>query len=130
LIYQNTIGSSSATAFLDAETLARPNLRVLVKSTVTRVLFTSDSKPRAAGVEFALSPQDPRRFRAAAKKEVVICAGAINTPQLLLLSGIGPREQLEKLDIKVVVDQQWVGENLLDVGLNAAFHSHIQNIRY
>ncbi|KAF8580208.1 GMC oxidoreductase [Ramaria rubella] len=92
--------SSSATAFLGAETLARPNLHVLVQSTVTRVLFTSDAKPRAAGVEIGRSPSDPARFRAGAKKEVIICAGAINTPQILLLSGVGPREQLEKLGIK------------------------------
>jgi choline dehydrogenase len=104
-------------------------LRVLVKSTVTRVLFASDPKLQAVGVEIALGPQDPRRFRAAAKKEVVICAGAINTPQLLLLSGIGPREQLEKLDIQVVFDQKWVGENLRDVNLNAAFHLRI-HIKY
>lgn len=114
-------GCSSATAFLDAETLARPNLYVLVQTTTTRILFTSGPKPRAAGVELARGPEDPARFRAAAKKEVIVCAGAINTPQLLLLSGIGPREQLEKLNINVVVDQKWVGENLSDVRVVDSF---------
>ncbi|KAF8526922.1 GMC oxidoreductase [Hysterangium stoloniferum] len=106
--------SSAATAFLNAETLARPNLRVLINATVTRVLFTSGTKPRAAGIEIATGPADAARYRAAANKEVILCAGAIGTPQLLLLSGIGPREQLEKLGIKVVIDQKWVGENLSD----------------
>ena len=50
---------------------------------------------------------------------MVVCAGAINTPQLLLLSGIGPREQLQQLGIDVVVDQKWVGESLSDVRVDA-----------
>jgi choline dehydrogenase len=99
-------GSSSAIAFLDSKTLDRPNLKVLIQTTVTRVLFTSSEFKihRAVGVELAQSPQDETHFRVVAKREVILCAGAINTPQLLLLSGIGLREQLEKFGIEVVVD--------------------------
>ncbi|QSE84551.1 GMC family oxidoreductase N-terminal domain-containing protein [Rhodococcus koreensis] len=55
----------------------------------------------------------PRRI-ATATAEVIICAGAFNTPQLLKLSGIGPRAELESFGIDVVVDLPGVGENLQD----------------
>lgn len=55
------------------------------------------------------------RFRAAARKEVILSAGALNTPQLLNLSGIGAREELEKFNVDVVKDLPSVGKNLSDV---------------
>lgn len=49
-----------------------------------------------------------------ARKEVIICSGAINTPQLLMLSGIGPKEELNKIGIQTILDRKGVGKNLLD----------------
>lgn len=56
------------------------------------------------------------RWRVGTNKEVVLCAGAIGTPQLLMLSGIGPRRELEGMKIEVVKELDYVGKNLLDVG--------------
>jgi choline dehydrogenase len=90
----------------------------------TRVLF--DERRRAIGVEYLAGQRlyraDPRaradaaaeRVTVTAAREVVLCAGAFNTPQLLKLSGIGPREELARLGIPVVADRPGVGENLQD----------------
>lgn len=55
------------------------------------------------------------RFRVAARKEVILSAGSINTPQLLNLSGIGARAELDQFGIKVIKDLPGVGKNLYDV---------------
>lgn len=55
------------------------------------------------------------RFRASARKEVILCAGTFNTPQILNLSGIGAKEELDKFNIKLVKDLPAVGKNLADV---------------
>ena len=54
----------------------------------------------------------PVEYRA--KKEVILCGGAFNTPQLLMLSGIGPKEELERHDIEVKIESPGVGKNLQD----------------
>lgn len=59
-------------------------------------------------------PTRPAEHIATAQREVIVCAGAFNTPQLLLLSGIGPREQLSQMGIKCKVDSPGVGRNLHD----------------
>jgi choline dehydrogenase len=93
---------SAATGYLrPAE--KRPNLRVVVNSLVTRVLFEG---LRAVGVEI-----DRQFIRAG--REVILCGGAFNTPQLLQLSGVGPRALLERHGIPVVHDLP-VGEGLQD----------------
>jgi choline dehydrogenase len=91
---------------------------------VTRVLF--DASNRATGVECLsgahLYRADPgagghgegERVRFDARREVILCAGAFNTPQLLKLSGIGPRPELERHGIPLRVDLPGVGENLQD----------------
>ncbi|MGR6923179.1 choline dehydrogenase [[Actinomadura] parvosata] len=81
----------------------RPNLTVRTRAFVEKVLFEGT---RAVGVLC-----DGKRVDA---KEVILCGGAINTPQLLQLSGVGPRALLEPLGIKVVHDLPGVGENLQD----------------
>lgn len=66
---------------------------------------------RAYGVEFL---HHGKKYSATALKEVILSAGSINSPQLLMLSGIGPKEKLEKLGIPSVADVKDVGQNLYD----------------
>lgn len=93
--------------------LGRANLTVVRSATVTRVVF--DGK-RAAGVEFALD--GPVGIRQTAELapggEVLLCAGAIHSPHLLQLSGVGPAATLRQHDIQVVADLPGVGANLQD----------------
>ena len=72
---------------------------------------------RAVGVEF---DQDGRRSEVRARREVVLCGGAVNSPQLLMLSGIGDREQLARHGIDVVAHAPEVGQNLIDHLVRAA----------
>ncbi|MCC8251493.1 GMC family oxidoreductase [Saccharothrix luteola] len=98
---------SSAVAYLHPS-MARPNLTVETDMLVHRVLFENG---RAVGVAASrLSEQ----FEIRATREVILSAGAYNTPQLLQLSGVGPAELLRALDIPVVLDQPMVGQNLID----------------
>jgi choline dehydrogenase len=99
-------------------------LTIQLHALATRVLFDDDN--RAVGVEYlqgeSLYRADPRSGRAAAgerrearaRREVILCSGAFNTPQLLQLSGIGPRDLLEEHGIAVRVDLPGVGRNLQD----------------
>jgi choline dehydrogenase len=98
---------SAADAYLKPA-LGRPNLRVLTGATVTRVLVEGD---RAVGVEYQ---HDGRTRVARARREVVLCAGALNSPQLLMLSGIGDRERLADHGIETVCHVPEVGQNLMD----------------
>lgn len=116
MIAQGTIrrGSrcSTAKAFLRPVRLRR-NIHVALKSHVTRVLI-DPSNMRAYGVEFT---RNGVRQIVYARREVVLSAGAINSPQLLMLSGVGPREELRRHGIPVLKNLP-VGENLQDhVGL-------------
>ncbi|MEU5123188.1 choline dehydrogenase [Streptomyces asoensis] len=86
----------------------RPNLTVRTRSLVTRVLFEGK---RAVGVEYRRGKGPLSRVRAG---EVILCGGAINSPQLLQLSGVGNAEELRALGIDVVHDLPGVGENLQD----------------
>lgn len=98
---------STADAYLKPA-LRRRNLMLHTEATATRVIF--DGK-RAAGVEF--EQLGARRF-VSARREVVLCGGAINSPQLLMLSGIGDRDHLAEHGIDVVHEAPDVGSNLLD----------------
>jgi choline dehydrogenase len=88
--------------------MSRPNLDVLTRAFVSKVLFEGT---RAVGVEYRTRRGNSRQVRAGT---VVLCGGAINTPQLLQLSGIGNAEELAALGIDVVHDLPGVGENLQD----------------
>ena len=88
----------------------RPNLTVVTGALVTRVLLEGG---RAVGVEYRAS-EGGQPDEARATREVVVCAGAIGTPQLLQLSGIGPSDTLRALGIESVVNHPAVGANLLD----------------
>lgn len=97
----------------------RPNLTVLTGQQALRVLFetgdggTSGATPRATGVEFAASADEPRST-VKADKEVIVSAGALRTPHLLMHSGIGDSKALLSLNITPVVDLPGVGYNLQD----------------
>ena len=98
--------SSSAAAFLKPA-LARANLTVVTGAHTTRVLMQGT---RATGVEYFVNGQ---LNCATAEREVILAAGAFNTPQLLMLSGIGPSAHLAEFGIKTVLDLP-VGRNLQD----------------
>lgn len=99
--------SSCSTAYL-APIRHRNNLNVAVGCHVTRILLESK---RAVGVEYVQSGQV---HRVNARREVILAAGATNSPQLLMLSGIGPASELNRHGIPVVVDLPGVGQNLQD----------------
>ncbi|AZM58457.1 MULTISPECIES: choline dehydrogenase [unclassified Streptomyces] len=88
--------------------MKRPNLTVTTRALVTRVLFEGK---KAVGVEYRRGGGALRQVRA---KEVILCGGAINSPQLLQLSGVGNAGELRALGIDVVQDLPGVGENLQD----------------
>jgi choline dehydrogenase len=88
--------------------MRRPNLTVATRAQITQVLIEDG---RAVGVAY-LHDGRPRAVNAA--REVVLAAGAINSPQVLMLSGIGPADELTALGIHPVVDLPGVGRNLLD----------------
>lgn len=98
---------TSAKAFL-VPAKDRPNFHVVKNAHVTKVLI--NDKKEATGVEFILNH---RKFTVKAKKETVLSAGAINTPQILMLSGIGPEKHLKKHQIKTIANLP-VGKHLED----------------
>ncbi|KAH9003786.1 GMC oxidoreductase [Lactarius hatsudake] len=87
---------SIANAYLPPNVLRRPNLTIAVKT-------ISGAEPRAIGVQVSRSPKSPK-YRVRATREVILSAGTVGTPHLLLLSGIGPQEELSKVGIKAVKD--------------------------
>ncbi|XP_053670710.1 4-pyridoxate dehydrogenase-like [Anopheles nili] len=96
-------------AYLQPVQKRRPNLKVLTGASVTRILIDPETK-LATGVRFRKGGQ---QIDVTARREVLLAGGAILSPQLLMLSGVGPREHLEELDIPVIVDLP-VGETLYD----------------
>ncbi|XP_036151344.1 glucose dehydrogenase [FAD, quinone]-like isoform X1 [Monomorium pharaonis] len=96
---------SSASAFL-RPVRHRRNLHVSLNAVATKIIIENN---KAVGVEFY---QDGELRVARATKEVIASGGAVNSPQLLLLSGIGPKEHLQAVNVTVVKDLPGVGENL------------------
>lgn len=102
---------STAMAYL-RPALKRKNLTLHKHSVATRILFEDgERKPQAVGVEYL---QKGRPHSARARREVILCGGAINSPQLLMLSGVGDPDALGALDIGVVAPLRGVGQNLHD----------------
>jgi choline dehydrogenase len=99
--------ASAAVAYLHPA-MERPNLTVMPYMHVNRVLFEGT---RAVGVE-ATQLGQAQELRA--EREVILCGGAFNSPQLLMLSGVGPAEHLAMREIELLLDQPAVGENLSD----------------
>src|SRR5262245_9092294 len=88
--------------------MGKKNLAVLTEAPAARLTFTGT---RCTGVEFL---RDGKLCSVRASREVILCAGAIHTPRLLLLSGVGPHADLEPLGIDTVIDLPGVGRNLQD----------------
>ncbi len=98
---------SAAAAYL-RPVLGRANLTVEINAHTTRLTFEGK---RATGVEFVQARQ---HHKIRASREVILCGGTVNTPQLLLLSGIGAADYLKRWDMEVVADLPGVGQNLQD----------------
>ncbi|XP_042889853.1 glucose dehydrogenase [FAD, quinone]-like [Penaeus japonicus] len=88
---------------------SRPNLHVAVNAHVTKIIF--DENKRAIGIRFQ---QSGRMRTVRARREVILSAGAIGSPHLLMLSGVGPAEHLQQHGIPVLVDLPGVGHNMQD----------------
>lgn len=97
--------SSAQTAFLDL-CQARHNIKIFQKTLAKKILFDEQKRATAVTVDSGL--------RLKARKEVILSAGAFQSPQLLMVSGVGPAETLNKFDIPLVADRPGVGQNLED----------------
>ncbi|KAG6916148.1 hypothetical protein DXG01_008299 [Tephrocybe rancida] len=110
----DAVRSSSATAYLAPQFMKRKNLFVVVNAQVSRVLQTSNGNtPAFRGVEFRQSSGGPLQTVTAAK-EVILSAGSVGTPHILLNSGIGNAKSLQSVGIKALVNLPDVGQNLAD----------------
>ncbi|SPC68003.1 related to Glucose oxidase [Ustilago sp. UG-2017b] len=109
--------SFSRNAYIDPIVNKRKNLVVLPNQTVTRIIWDTelneDGKLRALGVEFAANSA-AFRVHVTARGEVILSVGAIGSPQILQLSGVGCKELLEKDNITLVKELPGVGQNLQD----------------
>jgi choline dehydrogenase len=111
--------SSTEVAFL-SRTAAKTSLKIYQSCMARNLLF--DSTKRATGVNVTANGMRP--FTISARKEVIVSAGFIHSPQLLMVSGIGPRSTLEKFDIPILSDLPGVGQNLRDTpALGSISHS-------
>ena len=110
-VYQTTtfkgLRVSSATAYL-SNGKRPPNVKVMTKAYVTEILFEGQ---RAVGVSYQ---KGSSRFTAFAKGEVILSGGALNSPQLLMLSGLGPAQELKSHGLRVHQDMPDVGAHLQD----------------
>ncbi|TDL26596.1 GMC oxidoreductase [Rickenella mellea] len=120
LTYINDKGQrvSTEAAYLTPAVLSRPNLKVATHAHVTKMLvedvLDGDKKvKRAVGVEFC-EKKGGVRYRVKARREVVLSAGAVHTPHILLLSGIGPAAHLAAHNIPLTHDLPGVGQHLMD----------------
>ncbi|KAJ3979575.1 hypothetical protein F5890DRAFT_1546233 [Lentinula detonsa] len=113
--------SSSCQAYLTPVESQRTNWLTLTENLVTKILWSdSGSVPlTAAGIEFAPSSGGSTRYTATALKEVIVAAGAIQSPALLQLSGIGDSNLLNSLGIETNLDMRGVGRNLQEQTMNS-----------
>jgi choline dehydrogenase len=124
-LWQHTIKDgkrqSTAVAFLHP-IRQRPNLTIETQALVTRLLFEGR---RAVGVFFRRDGVD---HHVTAGKEIILSAGTINSPQVLMLSGIGPAEDLRSLGLPIVADLPGVGQNLQDHAIADVQYQATHNI--
>lgn len=120
----NWTRSYSRSAYIDPLP-PRANLAILANSTVTRLIFAANSPQNnlsANSVEFATS-RTAQRQTVNVTKEVIITSGAIGSPQVLMLSGVGPQDVLQAVNIPVSVNLPGVGQHLQD---HIVCRSHLQ----
>jgi choline dehydrogenase len=106
---EDSTRSSTETAFL-SRTAATTSLKIFQSCMARNLLF--DNNKRATGVNVTVDGKKP--FTVNARKEVIVSSGFIHSPQLLMVSGIGPRKTLDDLNINVISDLPGVGQNLHD----------------
>src|SRR5690348_1537588 len=105
--------SSTHRAFLEGKAESRPNLTIITGAQATRILLEqTPSGPQANGVEYRAA--NGEMHTALARKEVIVSAGAVGSPHLLMLSGIGPRNELAAAGVPCAVDSPHVGKHLKD----------------
>ena len=116
---EDSTRSSTESAFL-SRTATRTSLKIY-QSCMARNLLFGENK-RATGVNVTIAGTRP--FVLKARKEVIVSSGFINSPHLLMVSGVGPRENLERYNIPVISDLSGVGQNLRDTpALGGVVHS-------
>ena len=125
-LYQNTakggIRMSAARAYLHP-VKNRSNLIIEKNAHATKIIFEGK---QASGVEYV---QHGKKYQVFASNEVIISAGAINSPQLLMLSGVGNCDDLKSKGIDIVTDSPAVGQNLQDhLGLDYLYHSKVPTL--
>ncbi|XP_010242219.1 PREDICTED: protein HOTHEAD-like [Nelumbo nucifera] len=130
-IYGTKIGGTtfddSGRRYTAAHLLAsanRRNLRVLIHATVQKIVFDRNGKkPVAVGVMFKdeYGKQHQAFLSRMRQSEVILSSGAIGSPQLLLLSGIGPEADLKEMNIPVVLHNEFVGKGMSDNPMNSIF---------
>ncbi|KAK0481457.1 aryl-alcohol oxidase [Armillaria novae-zelandiae] len=107
--------SSSSASYLGPEFINRENLHVLLGAQVTKVIQSDESELTFDIVEFSASSEGSMQFfNVTAAKEIILSAGAIGTPHILLNSGIGDARELLEVGIQAIVDLPDVGKNLSD----------------
>lgn len=107
---KNGIRDSAARSYLDPIFKFRPNLHILTSSRVTKVLINAETQT-ASGVRYV---KNKRTYYVTSKKEVILSCGTFNSPQLLMLSGVGPAEHLTSIGVPVIRHLPGVGRNMYD----------------
>ncbi|KAJ0177082.1 hypothetical protein K1T71_007091 [Dendrolimus kikuchii] len=130
----NGVRVSTATAYLNP-IWKRKNLKILTNAFVLKILINKSNKAYGVSVKYR-----KKILTLFATREVILCAGSINTPQLLMLSGIGPKKHLNSKSIECKVDQPNIGQNLQDhlfvpipiygTGPSQPFNSTFSTIEY
>jgi choline dehydrogenase len=105
---ESQMRESSETGFLQPA-LTRSNLLVYTQSLATRVVFNNQKQATGVNVDTA-----GKKYTLSARKEVILSAGAFQSPQLLMVSGVGPAKTLRRYNIPVVADRPGVGQNMWD----------------
>lgn len=106
---ESMVRDSAETSFLRKLGLPNPNLIVYPNTLATRIIFDSTKKARGVTIDFG-----GRNYTLNATAEVIVSAGSLQSPQLLMVSGIGPAQTLEQFGIPVIADRPGVGQNMTD----------------